>query len=475
MTKNHVFQSLVWAIVKNWGGRFTSLVVFALLTRLLNARDIGAVAFVSAIIAVLAAIAEMGLAEYLIYREDSARSRNQIFWCQVYVTAGMYVLTLLAGPPLLHHLGQDDAASMLPYLGLILPLAALMSVQDAIQRRALQFKAIAMRSLIGMVAGGIVGVVLAFAGAGMWSLVFKQLAEALVMAAVMWRASDWRPQWRCDWTGFRMIGDYGRFMASGRLLDVFTLNLDDLIVGLAVGQQQLGFYTIGKKLYTISIELLAGVTQQISGPLFAAANGDAVRLWRMLMQAIRYCGWLIIPAYVVLYFLSPTIVPLLFGRQWSGAVWILQSFCVVGMLFPFYQFNWALIMAGGRAANSFYYSLVRNAGGIGILVVASHWGWEVFVLAQIARMGFNIASGWMFLRGVITFRYQELGKAVLPAIVTAIAAAVTFQLLTWAFGSVFYVQAAGMTLVLGTAIFLMFKEIKRWRRSHVTDGRENAG
>lgn len=467
MTKNHVFQSLVWSIVKNWGGRLTSLMVFALLTRLLNARDIGAVAFVSAIIAVLTAIAEMGLAEYLIYKEDTAPARNQIFWFQIYVTLGMYALTLLAGPPVLDYIGQHDAAAMIPYLALVLPLAALMSVQDAIQRRALQFKAIALRSLIGIVAGAIVGVGLAFWGAGMWSLVFKQLTEALVMAAVMWRISDWRPEWRCDWRGFRTIFDYGRYMAGGRLLDVFTVNVDDLIVGLAVGQQQLGFYAIGKKLYAISIELLAGVTQQISGPLFAEAKGDGARLWRMLVQAIRYCAWLIIPVYVALYFFAPTIIPLMFGRQWSGAVWILQSFCVVGMLFPFYQFNWSLIMAGGLAASSFRYSVVRNLGGIAILFAACHWGWEAFVLAQIARIVFNIASGWLFLRGVIRFRYKELGKALLPALVTALAAAAMFYLLTWIVGNVFYVQALGVFLVLGLSGVMMLKQASRWDHAGV--------
>ncbi|XGA68612.1 lipopolysaccharide biosynthesis protein [Duganella sp. BuS-21] len=435
-----------------------------MLTRLLDARDIGAVAFIGAIIAVLAAVVEMGLAEYLIYKEDTPAARNQIFWFQIYVTGAVFALTLLVGPPLLHHLGQHDAAAMLPYLGLMLPLAALTSVQDAIQRRALQFKAIAMRSLIGMLAGAVVGVGLAFWGAGMWSLVFKQLTETIVMALVMWRMSDWRPGWRCDWSGFRRVFDYGRYMAGGRLLDVFTLNVDDLIVGVVVGQQQLGFYSIGKKLYAISIELLAGVTQQISGPLFAKADGDRRRLWNMFLEAVRYCAWLIIPLYVALYFFAPTIVPLLFGQHWAGAVWILQSFCIVGMLFPFYQFNWPLIMAGGRAASSFHYSLVRNIGGLVILFVASYWGWQAVVMAQVARILFNIGSGWVFLRSVIAFQYAALGRAVVPGLCTAAAVAAIFYLLSWAVGNVFLVQAAGVALVLGAGYLLMLLKFKRSRK-----------
>lgn len=465
MKRNTIFHSVAWSAIRSWGARLTSLIVFAVLSRLLDARDIGAVAFTSAIITVLSAVAEMGLADYLIFKEDTPLGRNQVFWFQIYVAMGVFVVSVVVGPPVLHYVGQHDAAAMFPYLCLMLPLAALTSVQDAVQRKALLFKAIALRSLIGMLAGAVVGITLAFSGAGMWSLVVKQLTENVVMALVMWRVSDWRPQWRRDWRGFRQVFDYSRFMVSGRLLEVVTQNVDDMIVGLAVGQQQLGLYSIGKKLYAISIELLAGVTQQISGPVFAKADGDRTRLWNMFVQALGYSAWIIIPLYVALYFFAPMIVPLMFGQQWTGAVWILQGFCVVGMLFPFYQFTWSLLMAGGKgngkAASSFYYSLVRNVGGIAILMVAAPWGPHAFIMAQIGRILFNVGTGWLFLRVIMDFRFGELGRAILPAATTAAAAGATFFLLTWLPGNVFILQAAGVAIVLGVAYLLMLKKL-RW-------------
>lgn len=465
MKKSTILHSVAWSVIRTWGARLTSLIVFAVLSRLLDASDIGAVAFTSAIIVVLTAVAEMGLADYLIFKEDTPRARNQVFWFQVYVAVALLIVSALVGPPVLHHLGQHDAAAMFPYLCFMLPLTALTSVQDAVQRRALQFKVIAMRSLIGMLVGAVVGITLALSGAGMWSVVVKQLTENLIMALVMWRVSDWRPQWRCDWRGFRQVFDYSRFMVSGRLLEVVTQNVDDMIVGLAVGQQQLGLYSIGKKLYAISIELLAGVTQQISGPVFAKADGDRTRLWRMFVQALGYSAWIVIPLYVALYAFAPTIVPLLFGQHWTGAVWILQGFCLVGMLLPFYQFTWPLLMAGGdgagKATSSFYYSLVRNVGGIVILLFAAPFGQHAFIGAQVARILFTVGTGWLFLRTVMTFHFDEIGRAILPAVVTAAAAGATFFLLTWLPGNVFIEQTAGVAIVLGVAYLLMLKKLKR--------------
>lgn len=419
MLQNKIISSLLWALVKNWGGRLTSLLVFMLLTRLLDAKAIGAVAFVSAVIAILVALTEMGLAEYLIYVDDSKRSRNQIFWFQLYLALGVFALSCVGGPAVLRAMGQEDAATVAPYLALILPLAALTAVQDALQRRLLNFKGIALRSLCGMLAGAVVGVGLALAGAGMWSLVFKQLTETAVIAALLWRSSDWRPQWGGSWDGFTKVFHYGRYMVGSRVCDMLSANIDDLLVGSLIGQSELGLYSIGKKLYFISSELLSGIAAQVAGPIFYHASGDKRVLSSMFIGAIRYCAWLVVPFYSALYLFAPQVVQLMFGARWAGSTAILQYFCLVGLLFPLYQFNWSMLMAKGDGASSFYYSALRNLGGAAVMVVAIQWGMEVFVLSQIARCVISMLLGWYLIRSVVTFSLLQVALATLPGILTA--------------------------------------------------------
>lgn len=462
MVQNKVVSSVVWSVAKTWGGRLTSLLVFMVLTRLLDARAVGAVAFVSAILAVLVTMSEIGLAEYLIYREDSTLSRNQIFWFQMYLSLAVFGVALLAGPPVLEALGQSDAAQIFPYLCLLLPLSALTSVQDAIQRRELKFKDIAIRSLIGMVVGGIVGVGTALAGGGMWSLVAKQLSETIVIVALLWGMSDWRPRWSCDWSGFRKIFDYGRYLAGGRLLDILTINIDDVIVGIAIGQNELGLYSIGKKLYAMTSELLAGVAHQISGPLFAKLKEGKTTLWTMYVTAVGYISWLVIPLYTALYLLAPQIVPLLFGDKWSGAVWILQSFCFVGMVLPLWLFHWSMLMTSGSSAVTFKYSLVRNIGGIAIVGSAIYGGWQIFVLSQIARAVYCIAVGEFFLKRYLPYKRLTVWRSLIPGLATALAVvAATYLART---PNIQFLEFGAVMLVLGGSFSFLLKKILRSRK-----------
>lgn len=461
MVQNKVFSSVLWSVAKNWGGKFTSLLVFMALTRMLDARAVGAVALVSAILAVLVSLAEMGLAEYLIYREDTERARNQIFWFQLMVALSVFLLAMFVGPLVLEANGQHDAAAVFPYLCLVLPIAALSSVQDAIQRRALKFKDIAVRSLIGMLAGGIVGVGMAWAGAGMWSLVGKQLCESLVIAGLLWRMSDWRPRWTSDWSGFRTIFDYGRYLAGGRMIDVLAANIDEMIVGMAIGQNELGLYSIGKKLYMLSSELLTGVAHQISGPIFASVKQGGSALWSMYVKVVGYSSWLIVPMYTALYLLAPQVVPLLFGEKWNGSVWVLQVYCFVGMLIPLGLFHWSMLMASGNAARSFRYSMTRSLGGIAIIAAASLGGWEIFVMAQVARQLFNVGVGETFLQRFLPFKRLELWRHLLPALLTALVVVLVLHLV--GADQPFFLKAAIAGVLLATSYGVMLQTIRKSR------------
>ncbi|MGV7210623.1 oligosaccharide flippase family protein [Oxalobacteraceae bacterium A2-2] len=462
---NKVISSLLWSVAKNWGGRVTSLLVFMILTRMLDVHELGAVAFVNAILAVLVSLAEMGLAEYLIYRADTPRARTQIFWFQIYVTGGIFVLASLLGPSILRALGHQDAALIFPSVCLVLPLAAMVSVQDAIQRRELQFRGVALRSLAGIVVGGIVGVATAACGGGMWSLVAKQLAETVVSAVLLWHMSEWRPGWRTDWTGFREIFQYGRYLAGGRMLDVIAANVDDLIVGLFIGQRELGIYSIGKKLYTISADLLAGVAQQIAGPFFARARNQGATLWEMYVKVITYTAWLVIPLYAALHAVAFDIILLLFGPKLVGAVWVLRCYCLVGMIMPLFLFHWSLLMASGGGARSFRYSLLRNVGGIAIIALASMGGWTIFVYGQVALVIFNVWVGEALLRDFMPFSRSRLWRALLPGLVTAVAVTAALSLLRGVGGEGLPFQLAGMLPVLAASYLLMFKKFKFDRQS----------
>ncbi|BCL74674.1 lipopolysaccharide biosynthesis protein [Jeongeupia sp. HS-3] len=416
--KHRMIHGVKWAAARAWGMRLSSLLVFMVLTRLLSPADIGAVAMVSAILAILLALSELGLADYLLYAEDSEKTRNQIFFFQLTVAAVLACVTFIAAPLMLDFLGRHDSANVIKVLCWSLPLATLTMVHDAVLRKTLDFKTIAVRSLISSVAGAMTGIAAAFAGAGLWSIVIKHLVELTLMAVLIWRASSWRPTWQIDFSGFKSIISYGGHIAGARMLDVLAANLDDLIVGGAMGQRELGIYSVGKRIYQICNDLIGAVTSQVAGPVFARAQGDIAQLRGMYLQAMRMSAWLVMPFYTTLLLFCPLIVPLIFGAQWQDSVWVLQLFCVVGFLSPLSQFNWAVFMAAAPSRISLFYSVLRNGFSMAALLVGGLFGMNGILFSQIGRSIILFLTGRGYLFRYVQIHLRSFPAALVPALMS---------------------------------------------------------
>ncbi len=77
-------------------------------------------------------------------------------------------------------------------MSLIFPCSALSATLVAQQRRQFAFRSLALRSLIGRLVGGGIGIAAAILGAGLWSLVLQQILIAAIGSFVLWIMADRR-------------------------------------------------------------------------------------------------------------------------------------------------------------------------------------------------------------------------------------------------------------------------------------------
>ncbi|AOY01891.1 hypothetical protein BJP62_16425 [Jeongeupia sp. USM3] len=461
-----MLNGVKWAALRAWGVRATSLLVFLILARLLSSAEIGAVAMVSAILAILMALSELGLADYLLYADDNEKSRSQIFWFQQIVATALAIATFILAPIILNRLGQHDSANVIRVMCWSLPLLSLSVVQDTLFRKQLDFKSIAQRSLISSVSGGALGVIAAYCGLGLWSIVIKYLTEVTLLTFLVWRAAAWRPSWRIGFGGFGVVVRYGRNVAGARMLDVLAANLDELIVGGAMGQKELGIYSVGKRIYQICTEMMTTVTAQVAGPVFARSQGDIAQLRALYVRAMQMSAWLVMPFYTLLFLFCPLVVPWVFGSQWQPSVWVLQFFCIAGLLAPLSQFNWSIFMAAAPPRVSLLYSFTRNLFSILALLLGGFFGMSGILIAQAGRGVIMFAAGRGFLARYISLELKSYFSALLPAMLTvaliilsvSIARVGAHALPAWASWSLQLALGGGVLLV--SCVFL-FRRIRK--------------
>jgi len=192
--REQAVKGVVWSGIQNWGSSLLSVGVFLVLARLLDAQAFGLVALASAFTGLMVIFLRQGFSRAIIQRSDLQPGHlDTAFWINI---AGGVVLTgagmALAGLVSSVY-GEPQLTPVIRWLSVGFLASALSATQEAVLQRRLNFKGLAMRSLVASLAGGVVGVGMAVSGFGLWSLVGQNLCAGLVGVVVLWRASEWRP------------------------------------------------------------------------------------------------------------------------------------------------------------------------------------------------------------------------------------------------------------------------------------------
>ena len=226
--KEKVVKGVFWSGAQTWGARAVSFVVFALLSRLLTPQTFGVVALASLFITFIQTFQDQGFGTAIVQRAELQRSHlDTAFWTNMIFGVTMTLVSIGASGLIAGLFDEPDLAEIVRWLSPVFIFAGLSGVQQAILKRELAFKKLALREILAIVAGGIVGVVLAFLGFGVWSLVAQTLTKRLVGVVVLWGVSDWRPSFRFSKKHFTELFSFGLNIIGTNVLNFLNGHADD--------------------------------------------------------------------------------------------------------------------------------------------------------------------------------------------------------------------------------------------------------
>ena len=165
--------------------RTGSLMVLA---RLLLKEDFGLVNMVTAFIGFLALLRD-GLSAGTIQRASfSSEQASVFFWINLAAGALLALLSAAAAPVLVAFFDEPRLLSMTLVLAISLLFNGAAAQHRALLQREMRFGALAASDLAGRLASVLVGIGMAMAGFGYWSLVWMTVAQPVVSAMAVWLA-----------------------------------------------------------------------------------------------------------------------------------------------------------------------------------------------------------------------------------------------------------------------------------------------
>ena len=274
--RQKALRGVVWSALEGMSAQALSFVVFLILARLLAPADFGLIALATIYILIVQFCIFQGMGPALVQaREIDRRLISTAFWMNLAVSVVFILLTILFRQALAALFHAPKLAEVLLALTPLFLFASLSSVQNALLTRAMSYRVLALRTLAANVIAGGIGIGMAVAGYGYWSLVGQQISGGVINVLLLWKASEWRPAWEFSAPDARRLWRFGLGILGSDMVGVVNRRADQYFAGKVLGTTATGIYAVGARVSTLLGEFDAPVP--IVARLEAASRRTRVR------------------------------------------------------------------------------------------------------------------------------------------------------------------------------------------------------
>jgi O-antigen/teichoic acid export membrane protein len=448
-----------------WSRTALQLVSTVVLARLLAPADFGLVAMVMAIVGVADLIREFGLSGAIV----RLREIDDGMWAAIHrFSLGLGIVAgglAAASAPLIAALyGEERLVGLtLALAPLVLVNSVAMPLQAGLQRD-LRFGTIAIVEIVAAVVGVAAAITAAALGAGVWSLVLLPGVSALVRLIgflgirrpPLTRARPWRD--------LRPVLGTGGSILGVELLNYAARNVDNVLIGRALGPAVLGVYTRAYALLMLPISQLNGPLARVGLPVLSRLRDDEDAYRRYVRAAMLVIAYAAIPTFALLAAMAGPLVLVLLGDAWTEAAPIFALLAIAGAAQALGNVSGWLYVSLGRAHRQLVYFAATKPLVIAAFVVGLMWNGVhglalLYGLVSCALLvpGFLLAIRGTFVTAADVF-LPVLRPVLLAPFAFAAAAAVSALL----GDTPFLALAAGA--LAGVAVFALALLIPAYRR-----------
>lgn len=386
--KEKAIAGMLWSSVGRIGTIFINFLSNLILARLLMPDDFGCIAMLYVFIAVSSIFVNGGLAMALIQRKNPTHiDYTTAFYWNIVVSLIFYLLLFFSAPAIARFYEMPLLSAVLRVQSLTMLIQSFSIVHTAQMQKQLRFRELSIQNLTGAIVGTVIGIVMAFCGFGVWSLVASAVSSTIVMVLMIWHMNTWRPTWGFSWQSLKSLFSFGVLMLFSSLVETVYTNLQRLIIGKMFTPRDLGYYNQAEKLEEVPSTTLSTIVNEVSFPVFSQLQDEHDRLILALKKNIKAVAFLNFPIMTLLIVIAHPLITFLYSTKWEPSVPYFQVLCLYGLLFTLTTLNSSIVKSLGRGLLFFILQFATRLMGVGMIVVGVKTGGIMGMMWAIAFFG----------------------------------------------------------------------------------------
>lgn len=440
-----VASGVAWNIAEKIGSTLLQAIVSIIVANRIMPDDMGIIAVLTVFVTLSQVVIDSGFSQTLIRKANAtAEDFKAVFRFNLIASLALYAILTATTPWVASYYGWELIRKVAPVLYLLLPLNALCVIQNTIMVKEFRFAQLSTIIFFSSLISGILAIVMALTGFGIWSLVGQRVSMMATKAILLWWKSPWR--WRRDIrTGsLREMTPYSLRLIATDMITAIYNNIAQLFIGKIYSADMLGYYNQAQKLKDMPVNATMQSIQSVTFPALAKISDNPTKFDEGYRRVLMLTAFIMLPVMTGLIATADDIYMLLLKPQWHPAIPYFRIMCLIGIFYPISAIAYNVLKVRSNGAIILRLEIIKKvimtiilATTIPISVMAIAWG---MVGAAACEMVLNIGA---------TLRYAGLKlKSLATTLLPIIALTAVMYLATELVGSQIENLAVGLRLVI---------------------------
>lgn len=463
--KNKTITGVFWSSVERFSIQGIHFLVTLVLARILTPKDFGLIGMLAVFIALAQSLIDSGFSLALIRKQNRTETDNStVFYFNIITSFVIYFFLYVIAPYVSVFFHEPQLTDLMRVLCLVVIINSFAIIQRVIYTSAVNFKVQAKATTMAAIISGIIGIVIAIQGFGVWALVCQQLSSAFATVLLLWYYSKWKPKYVFSWKSFKELYLFGFNLMIVGVVATLYQNSYQIFIGRFFSAVDLGHFTQAKHITTLPSTNISSIISRVTYPIMSSIQNDNVQLLAVYRKLSRVIAFIVFPLMCGLAALSYPIVEILIGSKWHFAAVLIVPLSFSFMFYPVHVVNMNILQVKGKSKLYLKTEMIKKVIAIVVLIITIPFGIIVMCYGRIFTSILTLLINLFYTSRQVDISLYNLIKDLMPVLCISLFMFIVVWFVTCLFEGVFLQLLLG--ILMGGIVYGGFAYLFKIKELH---------
>lgn len=409
--KKATLNAASWNFSNMLVGQVRTFIVSTILARLLMPEDFGLLGMAMVFASLTDSFVDFGFGNAVIQKQKVNKLQlSTVFWINMLMAVILGLIMYFSAPLIAIYFEMPKLLPITKLMSLTFLIKGLSTLQNALYKKDLDFKTPFKIALFSGIVSGVLGIILAYVGYGVYSLIYSQIAGWIIGTILIWYFSSWKPSFLFRLNAVEDLWSFGYKYSLSIFIDSIFSRLDTLVIGKLFNAATLGLFYKAQSLNSLIIQYAFTSFSGVLFPTLSKLAHDKEKLREVLIRILHLVCFTTFLFSGLMFVNAKAVIVLLLTEKWLGSVPIFKILALFSFVYTIPTILNSPILSIGKSGAILKVEIYKKSLYLLAIPVAIYYGLYYYILATFFAAIIGIVLNLGLVQKFFGFRISEFFK-----------------------------------------------------------------